>query len=52
VRLNLITKFGIGAERLVAKGMGAKHLKNAKPENRGAQIVNISQGEGMKARQR
>jgi outer membrane protein OmpA-like peptidoglycan-associated protein len=30
VRLHLITKFGVGAERLVAKGMGAKQLKNAK----------------------
>jgi hypothetical protein len=30
VRLHLITKFGVGTERLVAKGMGAKQLKNAK----------------------
>ena len=56
MRLNLITKFGIGAERLVAKGMGAKHLKNARDplaaENRREKIVNVSQGEGMKAPQR
>jgi len=52
VRLYLITKFGIGPERLVAQGMGAKRLKNAKDplaaENRRVQIVNVAQGEGMK----
>jgi len=36
--------------------MGAKHLKNAKDplaaENRRVQIVNVSQGERMKAQQR
>jgi outer membrane protein OmpA-like peptidoglycan-associated protein len=56
VRLYLITKFGIGPERLVATGMGTKHLKNAKDplaaENRRVQIVNVSQGEGAKALQR
>jgi outer membrane protein OmpA-like peptidoglycan-associated protein len=55
VRLYLITKFGVGAERLVAKGMGAKQLKNAKEplaaENRRVQIVKVSQGEGMEAPQ-
>jgi outer membrane protein OmpA-like peptidoglycan-associated protein len=55
VRLYLITKFGVGAERLVAKGTGAKQLKNAKEplaaENRRVQIVKVSQGEGMKAPQ-
>jgi outer membrane protein OmpA-like peptidoglycan-associated protein len=56
VRLYLITKFGIDPERLIARGMGAKQLKNAKDplaaENRRVQIVNVSRGEGMTAPQR
>jgi len=56
VRPYLIAKFGIGPERLVAKGMGAKHLKSAKDplaaENRRVQIVNVSQDEGKPAPQR
>lgn len=56
VRLYLIRKFGIGPERLIATGMGAKHLKNVTDpraaENRRVQIVNISPSEGMRAPQR
>jgi outer membrane protein OmpA-like peptidoglycan-associated protein len=56
VRQYLISKFGIGADRLVATGMGAKHLKNGKDplaaENRRVQIVNLSKDEGAKARPR
>jgi outer membrane protein OmpA-like peptidoglycan-associated protein len=56
VRLYLISKFGIGPERLIATGMGAKHLKNTSDpraaENRRVQIVNVSPGEGMRAQQR
>ena len=56
MRLYLITKFGIGPARLVATGLGAKHLKNAKDplaaEKSRVQIVNVSQGEVRKAPQR
>ena len=41
--LYLIRSFGIGPESLVAKGMGAKHLKT--PETR-----SLSQGVGRKHR--
>ena len=46
VRQYLIANFGIDGAKLVATGMGSKHLKNAKqplsPENRRVQIVNLS----------
>ena len=56
VRQYLIANFGIAGQRLVATGMGAKHLKNAQDpraaENRRVQIVNLSRDEGAKARPR
>jgi outer membrane protein OmpA-like peptidoglycan-associated protein len=48
VRQYLIATFGIGGDRLVATGMGAKHLKNTQDplaaENRRVQIVNLDEG--------
>jgi len=56
VRQYLIANFGIGGDRLMATGMGAKHLKNAQDphaaENRRVQIVNLSKDEIAKARPR
>jgi outer membrane protein OmpA-like peptidoglycan-associated protein len=56
VRQYLITNFGIDGNKLVATGMGFKHLKNAKDElaaeNRRVQIVNLSKDQGPTARQR
>jgi outer membrane protein OmpA-like peptidoglycan-associated protein len=56
VRAYLIANFGIDGSKLVATGMGSKHLKNARqplgPENRRVQIVNLSKDEGAKPRQR
>ena len=56
VRAFLIANFGIDGARLVATGMGSKHLKNAKQplaaENRRVQIVNLSKDEGPKPGQR
>jgi outer membrane protein OmpA-like peptidoglycan-associated protein len=52
VRQFLIDKFGIDGAKLVATGMGLKHLKNAKQplaaENRRVQIVNLSKDEAGK----
>jgi outer membrane protein OmpA-like peptidoglycan-associated protein len=52
VRRHLIANFGIDGTKLVATGMGSKHLKNAKqplsPENRRVQIVNLSKDEAAK----
>ena len=52
VRQFLIDKFGIDGAKLVATGMGFKHLKNAKQplaaENRRVQIVNLSKDEAGK----
>ena len=56
VRQYLIANFGIDGAKLVATGMGSKHLKNAKEplaaENRRVQIVNLSKDEGPKPGQR
>ena len=56
VRAYLIANFGIDGAKLVATGMGSKHLKNARqplsPENRRVQIVNLSKDEGARPRQR
>lgn len=56
VRQFLIAKFGLDGSKLVATGMGLKHLKNAKdplaPENRRVQIVNLSKDDGPSARRR
>ena len=56
VRQYLIANFGIDGAKLVATGMGFKHLKNAKTplaaENRRVQIVNLSKDEGPKPGQR
>jgi outer membrane protein OmpA-like peptidoglycan-associated protein len=56
VRQYLIANFGIDGAKLVATGMGLKHLKNAKnplaAENRRVQIVNLSKEAGPSARQR
>jgi outer membrane protein OmpA-like peptidoglycan-associated protein len=56
VRQYLIANFGIDGKKLVATGMGFKHLKNAKDElaaeNRRVQIVNLSKDQGPTARQR
>jgi outer membrane protein OmpA-like peptidoglycan-associated protein len=56
VRQYLIANFGIDGNKLVATGMGFKHLKNAKDElaaeNRRVQIVNLSKDQGPTARQR
>ncbi len=56
VRQFLITNFGLDGKKLVATGMGLKHLKNSKDplaaENRRVQIVNLSKDEGPSARQR
>jgi len=56
VRQYLIANFGIDPGRLVATGMGAKHLKNTKDplarENRRVEIVNRSKDASGKARQR
>jgi outer membrane protein OmpA-like peptidoglycan-associated protein len=56
VRQYLIANFGIDSKKLVATGMGFKHLKNAKDElaaeNRRVQIVNLSKDQGPTARQR
>jgi outer membrane protein OmpA-like peptidoglycan-associated protein len=56
VRQFLITNFGIDGAKLVAIGMGLKHLKNAKnplaAENRRVQIVNLSKDQGPSASQR
>ena len=55
VRQYLIANFGIDGKKLVATGMGFKHLKNAKDElaaeNRRVQIVNLSKDQGPTARQ-
>jgi outer membrane protein OmpA-like peptidoglycan-associated protein len=52
VRAFLMASFGIDGAKLVATGMGSKHLKNAKQplaaENRRVQIVNLSKDEGPK----
>ena len=56
VRQYLIASFGIDGAKLVATGMGSKHLKNAKrplaAENRRVQIVNLSKDEAAKGGQR
>jgi outer membrane protein OmpA-like peptidoglycan-associated protein len=56
VRQFLIANFGIDGKKLVATGMGLKHLKNTKDplaaENRRVQIVNLSKDQGPSARQR
>ena len=56
VRRHLIANFGIDGAKLVATGMGSKHLKNAKQplaaENRRVQIVNLSKDESPKSGQR
>jgi outer membrane protein OmpA-like peptidoglycan-associated protein len=56
VRQYLIANFGVDGTKLVATGMGFKHLKNAKDElaaeNRRVQIVNLSKDAGPSARQR
>ncbi len=56
VRQFLVASFGIDGKKLVAKGMGLKHPKNAKDplaaENRRVQIVNLSKNQGAGARQR
>ena len=56
VRQHLIVNYGIDGARLVATGMGSKHLKNAKKplaaENRRVQIVNLSKDEAAKGGQR
>ena len=52
MRSFLIDTFGIDGKKLVATGMGAKHLKNPKQplaaENRRVQIVNLSKDQGSK----
>jgi outer membrane protein OmpA-like peptidoglycan-associated protein len=54
VRQFLIDKFGIDGAKLVANGMGSKHLKNPKQplaaENRRVQIVNLSKDQDGKPR--
>jgi OOP family OmpA-OmpF porin len=56
VRQYLIATFGIDGAKLVATGMGSKHLKNPKQpqaaENRRVQIVNLSKDERAKPGQR
>ena len=56
VRQHLIATFGIDGTKLVATGMGFKHLKNAKQplaaENRRVQVVNLSKDETPKPGQR
>ena len=56
MRQHLIATYGIDGAKLVATGMGSKHLKNAKQplaaENRRVQIVNLSKDEGAKPGQR
>lgn len=56
VRQYLIANFGIDGAKLVATGMGSKHLKNPQwplaAENRRVQIVNLSKDEGAKPGQR
>jgi outer membrane protein OmpA-like peptidoglycan-associated protein len=56
VRQYLIATFSIDGARLVATGLGSKHLKNAKEplaaENRRVQIVNLSKDEGAKPAKR
>ena len=48
VRQHLIANFQLDGAKLVAKGMGSKHLKSKQPlaaENRRVQIVNLSKGQ-------
>jgi outer membrane protein OmpA-like peptidoglycan-associated protein len=56
VRQYLIATFGIDGAKLVATGMGSKHLKNADQplaaENRRVQIVNLSKDDGPKPAKR
>jgi len=56
VRRYLIATFGIDGAKLVATGMGSKHLKNVgqplAAENRRVQIVNLSKDERAKPGQR
>jgi flagellar motor protein MotB len=56
VRQYLIANFPIDARRLVATGMGAKHLNNAKDplaaKNRRMQLVNLPKDASGKARPR